>query len=111
MTVFTFERYHGHLPLSSGPPVACDDVIYLVARRGEHEHRLGGLDVYWVLGDTYGAFADPENLELYGGAPAVAYRWNEHGHVALEDTRPPPAALFARGILIPDDEARQIGLL
>lgn len=109
MPTYTLQRYQERLPLVETPFEPCDDVIYLLVRVGDREHLLGGLDVYWIHGDAYGAFVDEENLERYGGEPAVAWRWTESSHERLDDPTPPAGATFARGVLVPDDLFRLMG--
>jgi hypothetical protein len=108
---YTLLRYQGALPLVETPFEACDDVIYLIARVGDYEHRAHGFDAYWTAGDRYGVTLDPENVVAYGGRAALAYRWDDAGHVELDDPTPPADAVFARGILVPDPVAREIGIL
>lgn len=111
MLTARLERYQGRLPLVVTSVEPCLDVIRLVVELDGRTHRLAGLDTYWLAGDTYGGAVDPDNLERYGGKAAVAYRWDEDGHVELLDAAPPADAIVTRGVLMPDDEARAEGLL
>lgn len=70
-------------------------------------HRMQGADNYWVHGNYYGGFTDPENH--YGGFRMT--RWQLDPHKRVKRELPPPEAHVIRGVLIPDDDARELGLI
>ncbi len=76
--------------------------------------RLQGFDNYFVAGNTYGVFQDPENIgPMYdpAGVTSAAWRLEDGTETELEDPTPPADATIFRGFMVPDDTARALGLL
>lgn len=74
--------------------------------------RLQGFDHYWLAGDRYGVWNDPENMgTMYEGAQGFAWKWTDGVEVELDDWTPPADALQWHGVMIPDDDARAVGLI
>ena len=87
-----------------------DGVLWVDVTRDGYRHRLSGHDNYWVHGDAFGVFNDPENAAWYGGAQATAWRWTGSGSESIDPVVPRHARVL-RGVLVPDDVARELGLL
>ena len=85
-------------------------VLWVDVMRDGYRHRLSGHDNYWVHDDAFGVFNDPENREWYGGAQATAWRWTGSGSESIDPVVPRHARVL-RGVLVPDDVARELGLL
>lgn len=90
-----------------------DGVVYVEIERDGCKQQLRGMDNYWidVESKTFGAFNDPENADSYEGMQAIAFRWDESGHVFIGEVTAPPSAIIVHGIMLPDDRAKEIGLL
>lgn len=69
-------------------------------------HRLQGMDHYWIDGDRFGMF---NSTDQYTGRPAVAYQATPNGVIDLGDLIPDVEVMD--GIMLPDDLARECGLL
>ena len=70
-------------------------------------HRMQGMDNYWVHGSFYGGFSDPEND--YGGFRKT--RWRIDPFERVKRQLPPHTAYVIRGVLIPDADAERLGLI
>ena len=80
-----------------------EGVLWVDLERNGFRQRLMGRDCYWVHGDTFGMFNDPENLAWYGGDPAAqaeAWRWKADGSEPIDPTVPPGAHVL-RGVMAP----------
>ena len=66
--------------------------------------RLAGRDYFWLHGDAFGLFNDPENISVYGGDPnqqASAWLATPDGSIPISSV-PPVGAHVLAGILLPD---------
>jgi hypothetical protein len=102
-------RAHG-----SWAELPTEGVVRVHLRHGEYSHTLQGMDNYWLAEEhhTYGMFNDPENAAWYEGRQAVAWAWpTPETCVSIANTDPPQGAHILRGVMLPDDLAREIGLL
>lgn len=117
MLIVTLHRYNGSLPLFQSELVECSDVIFVDVESTffpGQKQRLQGFDNYWVDLDssTFGVFNDPENYDIYEGYQERSYRWNQGVHELLsEDSVIPESAILMQGIMMPDVEAKKIGIL
>jgi len=89
-----------------------DNVLWVDIERDGLRQRLQGMDNYWVDGHRFGMFNDFENEWLYEGVQHIAYIWplgaamkRVPGLVRSLD------AHILRGVMVPDETARQLGLL
>lgn len=82
--------------------------------------RMQGADNYWISGNRYGMWQDPENRDtMYADSEIheVAFEyfgWSEelgHQEIQLEDPTPPPDAQVWRGFMLTDEQARFVGLI
>jgi len=106
------EHWWGRLPLDvvDGLDGPREGVTRVYVSRGRDTMVLAGRDVYWVAGDRFGCFNDPENHHRWGRGVS-GWRWPQGGN-PHRDGRPPPSdAVMWRGVMLPDDEAREVGLL
>ena len=107
------EHWWGRLPLDvvDGVDGPSGGVTRVYVSRGRATMVLAGWDTYWVAGDRFGYGADSENHHRYEGRTASGWRWPE-GENPHRDDRPPPSdATVWRGVMLPDDQAREVGLL
>jgi len=74
-----------------------------------NDHRMQGMDNYWVHEGYYGAFIDPENRDIYEGK--MKSRWKIDPFEKASRILPPADAHVIRGVLIPDEDARRLGLI
>ena len=72
-----------------------------------NNHRMQGMDNYWVHGNFYGGFSDPEND--YGGFRKS--RWRIDPFERAKRQLPPHTAHVIRGVMLSDDDARELGLI
>lgn len=72
-------------------------------------HRMQGMDNYWVHEGYYGAFIDPENRDIYEGK--MESRWKIDPFEKASRVLPPADAHVIQGVLIPDEDARRLGLI
>jgi len=72
-------------------------------------HRMQGMDNYWVHGNYYGAFNDSENRDVYEGF--MQSRWRIEPFEKASRTLPPKNAYVIRGVTIPDEDAVRLGLI
>lgn len=76
---------------------------------GGLRHTLRGFDNYWLYGQRFGMFNDPENYDL---GRSVAYEMrNEAGFDRIGEMDCPADAHVLRGITIDDEIAREIRLI
>lgn len=78
---------------------------------GSGHQGLRGMDNYWLHGDEFGVFNDPENFSWYQGYQAVTWRLEDGSFVRYADEQPPRQARVIRGIMVDDDIAREVGIL
>ena len=106
------EHWWGRLPLEvvAGVDGPSGGVTRVYVRRDGHTMILAGRDVYWLAGDRFGCFNDPENYRRWGHG-ASGWRWPAGGNPVRDDARPPGDARVWRGVMLPDDQAREVGLL
>lgn len=79
---------------------------------GHYEHVLLGMDAYWLGEGVYGMLNDPENRAWYDGAQSIAYAWPTiDQQTPLADATPPAGVHIVRGVMLPDWQARQLGIL
>ena len=91
-----------------------EGVVRVVMQHGPYTHRLFGMDNYWLIEALaiYGLYNDPDNHDWYAGEQALAYAWpTPELHVRLADADPPCGVHTLRGIMLPDDLAREYGIL
>jgi len=106
------EYWHGRLPLEvvdgvGGPP---DGVTRVYVRRGGETMILASRDVYWVAGDRFGCFNDPANYPKWGRERS-GWCWPEGENPYRDDVPVPDGASVFRGVMLPDVQARKVGLL
>ena len=90
-----------------------EGVVNVHISQGDSRHTLRGMDNYWIHEEsrTYGMFND-EGSEGYEGVMSVAWSWeSQDQHVPLEDTTPPQGVHIIRGVMLPDEYAKELGLL
>lgn len=71
--------------------------------------QLRGACYYFVAGDTYGAWYDPDHDHDYAGPP-VAYRYVDGVEERIPFQVPPDAAIY-EGYMLTDEQARFLGLI
>ena len=106
------EYWHGRLPLEvvDGLDGPTNGVTRIYVRRGAETMILSGRDNYWVHGERFGCFNDEENYHRWGRQES-AWRWPEgENPQRIEDPLPAGAKLW-RGVMLPDAEAKEVGLL
>jgi hypothetical protein len=110
----TVAYYHGSLPLEfvtgDARDLPRDRAVWVEVERDGYRHRLGGMDSVWVHGDAFGCFNDPENADWYEGRQRVAWRWTGRGSEEIDPAVPDGATVFA-GVMLPDEDARAVGLI
>ena len=79
-----------------------EGVLWLDVEHRGYRHRLQCRDFYWTSGERFGMFD--------AGTDGVAYRAGERGFERTGPGVPSGAVVFA-GVLIPDDDARRLGLI
>lgn len=124
--------YQGSLPLTyisssqqSFETIPTDNVISLTVTSASYSHTLTGYDNYWLSGSSYGAFNNTGSLAeqeeqarleagyqevTYVGLQSCKYTW-ETEHIFDGEISAPNNVNILTGIMIPDEEAQQIGLL
>lgn len=124
--------YQGSLPLTyisssqqSFETIPTDNVISLTVTSASYSHTLTGYDNYWLSGSSYGAFNNTGSLAeqeeqarleagyqevTYVGLQSCKYTW-ETEHIFDGEISTPKNVTILTGIMIPDEEAQQIGLL
>jgi hypothetical protein len=124
----TVHHYVGALPLVEGPLGPCEDVVRVVVVAGWRTLVMQGMDVYWVHepSGTLGMLNDGGPMGFVGmwrrwwrghacaryvGASALAWRFTEDEHTQLSDTSIPAGAVVMRGVMLPDGDARAVGLI
>jgi hypothetical protein len=98
------ERDWGELPTGG--------VIWVDVINGGYRHRLQGHDNYWVHGNSFGVFNDPENWEWYGGKEQFfKWRWTGRGSEVVIPAHVPRKAHVLKGVTVSDEVAWELGLL
>jgi hypothetical protein len=104
-----------------------DGVIEVDVINGRYMHTLSGMDYYWISGSRYGMFNETgsiaeieANIRLNNGHEQVYYSsgsnarmldW-ENEHIDMGDIFPDKDTThILKGVMITDDEAREIGLI
>ena len=107
------EHWWGRLPLETvhGLDGPTDGVTRVYLSRGDETMILSGFDNYWVHEDRFGIFNDEENFGWYEGEQSAGYRWPEGENAHRDDSPIPAGAKLWRGVMLPDDEAKEVGLL
>ena len=91
-----------------------EGVLWVDVEQGGYHHRLSGHDNYWIHGDSFGVWNDQQNWAWYGGGPEAQYhawQWVRGGSRSVVPPIVPDSAHVIRGVLVPDEFAREIGLL
>lgn len=106
------EYWHGRVPLDlvdglDGPP---DGVTRVYVSRADETMILACRDVYWVAGDRFGCFNVPANYPKWGRERS-GWCWPEGGNPFRDDRPLPSDATVWCGVMLPDGEARKVGLL
>ena len=106
------EHWWGRLPLETvhGLDGPTDGVTRVYLSRGDETMVLSGRDVYWLSGDRFGCHNDPANYPKWG-RQASSWWWPDGGRPRRDDRPPPPGAVVWRGVMLPDNQARKVGLL
>ena len=79
-----------------------ENVLWVDVWDAGYHQCLGGMDNYWLTGNLFGLFNDPENADWYSGRQAIAYRWTGTGSEEIEPNAPPGVHVL-RGVMLPDD--------
>lgn len=106
VVVFSDDRYRwGGLPQSG--------VLRVVTWvDGGNSVVMSGMDNYYVRGQSCGMTNDEENRDWYEGLMRVRWDWSQDGLTQSFSDGPPPAgAILHRGVMVPDEIARAVGLL
>jgi hypothetical protein len=133
MITWSVEYYNGGLPLDIITSNDCnwndlptDNVIYVRIHWNGYTHILCGMDYYWFDNDkTYGLFnatgqeaIDDENKRMEDGHQEVVYEGPnkfcfkfDDRHIDLGELDPFEGVHILKGVMMPDDEARLIGLI
>jgi hypothetical protein len=101
-------------------------VIEVDVINGRYKHTLSGMDYYWISGSKYGMFNETgsvaeieANIRLnngheqvyYSGSNARMLDW-EGEHIDMGEIFPDNSTThILKGVMITDDEAREIGLI
>lgn len=73
--------------------------------------RLQGYDNYWLAGNRYGVWNDPENMgSMYEGIAGAAWQYSNGIEQPIDPT-PTPDARIWRGVMLTDEQARFVGLI
>jgi hypothetical protein len=83
-------------------------VLWVDCYRDGYRHRMQGYDYYWVLGERFGCFNDPDSRFGDGYAGAC---WECDWNQTWTDREPPAYAHIIAGIMLPDATAAELGLL
>jgi len=124
--------YLGSLPLSSitssemsWENLPIENVIFVMVKKDGMIHTLKGYDNYWVNGNEYGCFNNTGQLAIdeetnrllegyteiqYEGLMDCYYNWDDDCRFMGEKSDKNGLHIL-KGVMIPDDEARQIGLI
>lgn len=88
-------------------------VIRVDVWRGERYHQMQGFDYYWLDEDSgaFGMFNDEKNRAWYSGLQEIAWRFTDTGSVRLPPGSRPVGAHILSGVMLPDADARALGLL
>ena len=106
------EHWWGRLPLdvADGVDGPSDGVTRIYVSRDGDTMVLAGRDNYWLAGERFGCFNDPENFHRWGRQES-SWRWPEGQNPRRDDAPMPDGAKLWRGVMLPDDQARKVGLL
>ena len=124
--------YTGSLPLikitsqeMSWENVPINGVIKIKITKGKYSHTILGMDYYWIDNYKYGLFNATGETAIkeekirrknnhqeikYSGLNPLCYNW-ENEHEYLGEIYPSNNVKILNGIMIPDNEARIIGLI
>ncbi len=107
------EHWWGHLPLEifDGLDGPSGGVTRIYIRRGAETMILSGFDNYWIGGERFGLFNDEENFDWYEGEQSAGWCWPEGNNPRRDDLPIPDDAIMWRGVMLPDDQAKEVGLL
>ncbi len=78
------------------------------------QRRLQGFDNYWIAWPRYGMWQDAENIgTMYSadGPHAVAFEDKGHYEVEIDPFPIPTTAVWFRGHMLTDEQARFVGLI
>lgn len=125
--------YNGSLPLQEISSEDMDyndlpkkNVVEVFVQHEKYSHTMRGMDFYWIHENFYGMFnrtgeeakiEEQNRLEagheqiIYEGKNCVKWEWSDQGHLFFEDQGPPDDIHILEGIMIPDDQAKEIGIL
>lgn len=107
------EYWFGSLPLQLyyGVDGPSDGVIRVYLHRAPYTMILSGFDNYWFYGNRFGYYNDPQNYHRYIGRQEATWCWPEDNKPFRDEAPIPPGAILWRGVMMPDDEAREVGVL
>lgn len=107
------EYWDGQLPLEvvDGLDSPTNGVTRIYVRRGAETMVLSGFDNYWVYEDRFGIFNDEENFDWYEGNQSGSWRWPAGENPQRIEEPMPAGAKLWRGVMLPDDQAEEVGLL
>jgi hypothetical protein len=101
------------------------NVIEVDILKDGYRHTLRGMDNYWLSGSYYGMFNNTGSLALYeeeqrrlnghqeveyGGTTPITYKW-ETTHIKVEETVNLTLIHILSGVMVPDEHAREFGLI
>ena len=84
-------------------------VIRVVVVHGRWTHRLQGMDRYWWTKDQFGCFN--VDTHQYRGKQSASWEVGDRGFIDTGGLLPPDDATVIEGHMVPDDRARELGLL
>ena len=102
-----------------------DGLVMINIIKGDYNHLIYGMDNYWIDNNKYGMFNNTGELaELeeeqrrlngnqeveYIGYSNVAWSWDEQ-HIFLNDYQFDENIKVIKGIMLPDNIAKEIGLI
>jgi len=122
----------GSLPLSgitssemSWEELPTENVIFIIIKKDGRTHNLYGWDNYWINGNQYGVFNNVGELGLeeeqnrldggyqevvYDGLMDIYYEWADSCVLIGEKTNKDGLHIL-KGVMIPDNEAQELGIL
>ena len=106
------EHWWGRLPLQTidGVDGPYDGVTRVYISRSGNTMILAGRDTYWIYDDRFGCFNQPENHRRWGRQQS-SWRWPEGQNPQPDDAPVPDGATVWQGVMLPDNQAREVGLL